>query len=48
MLEDHILYHKAGYPVLLIRSHEPERFIGSAFQEADGRTLPPSPAFLFP
>jgi hypothetical protein len=31
-------YLKAGYPVLLVRPHEPERFIGSACQEANGRT----------
>jgi len=31
-------YLKAGYPVLLVRSHEPERFIGSAAQQANGRT----------
>lgn len=28
----------AGYPVLLVRSHEPERFIGSGAQQANGRT----------
>jgi hypothetical protein len=31
-------YLKAGYPVLLVRTHEPERFIGSAAQQANGRT----------
>jgi IS5 family transposase len=31
-------YLKAGYPVLLVRTHEPERFIGSAVQQANGRT----------
>ena len=31
-------YLKAGYPVLLVRTHEPERFIGSAIKEANGRT----------
>ena len=31
-------YLKAGYPVLLVRTHEPERFIGSASQQANGRT----------
>jgi len=31
-------YLKAGYPVLLVRTHEPERFIGSASQKANGRT----------
>ena len=31
-------YLKAGYPVLLVRTHEPERFIGSIVQENTGRT----------
>ena len=31
-------YLKAGYPVLLVRTHEPERFIGAACQQANGRT----------
>jgi hypothetical protein len=31
-------YLKAGYPVLLVRTHEPERFIGAASQQANGRT----------
>jgi len=31
-------YLKAGYPVLLVRTHEPERFIGGAVQKANGRT----------
>ncbi|MDO9531393.1 MAG: AAA family ATPase [Deltaproteobacteria bacterium] len=35
MIQD---YLKAGYPVLLVRTHEPERFIGSAAQQANGRT----------
>jgi len=30
-------YLKAGYPVLLVRTHEPERFIGVAVQKANGR-----------
>jgi len=30
-------YLKAGYPVLLVRTHEPERFIGAACQQANGR-----------
>jgi hypothetical protein len=32
-------YLKAGYPALLVRTHEPERFIGSAIQQANGRTI---------
>jgi len=35
MIQD---YLKAGYPVLLVRTHEPERFIGSGIKEANGRT----------
>lgn len=35
MIQD---YLKAGYPILLVRTHEPERFIGSACQQAYGRT----------
>jgi hypothetical protein len=31
-------YLKAGYPILLVRTHEPERFIGGAVQKANGRT----------
>ena len=31
-------YLKAGYPALLVRTHEPERFIASAVQQANGRT----------
>jgi hypothetical protein len=31
-------YLKAGYPVLLVRTQEPERFIGGAVQKANGRT----------
>jgi hypothetical protein len=31
-------YLKAGYPILLVRTHEPERFIGGAVQQANGRT----------
>jgi hypothetical protein len=31
-------YLKAGYPALLVRTHEPERFIGAACQQANGRT----------
>lgn len=31
-------YVKAGYPALLIRTHEPERFIGGGVQTANGRT----------
>ncbi|MCL4502380.1 MAG: AAA family ATPase [Deltaproteobacteria bacterium] len=31
-------YLKAGYPVLLVRTHEPERFIGAALKQANGRT----------
>ncbi|MEM3452124.1 MAG: AAA family ATPase [Candidatus Hadarchaeum sp.] len=31
-------YLKAGYPALLVRTHEPERFIASATQQANGRT----------
>jgi len=31
-------YLKAGYPALLVRTHEPERFIGAALKEANGRT----------
>jgi len=31
-------YVKAGYPALLVRTHEPERFIGAAVKEANGRT----------
>jgi hypothetical protein len=30
-------YLKAGYPALLVRTHEPERFIGSALKEINGR-----------
>jgi hypothetical protein len=29
---------RAGYPALLIRTHEPERFIGAAVQQSNGRT----------
>jgi hypothetical protein len=36
MIQDYV---KAGYPVLLMRSHEPERFIGSAAQQVNGRTI---------
>jgi hypothetical protein len=35
MIQD---YLKAGYPVLMVRTHEPERFIGSATRQANGRT----------
>ena len=35
MIQD---YLKAGYPALLVRTHEPERFIGTALKEANGRT----------
>ncbi|MBW1954020.1 MAG: AAA family ATPase, partial [Deltaproteobacteria bacterium] len=35
MIQD---YLKAGYPALLVRTHEPERFITSAVQQANGRT----------
>jgi hypothetical protein len=35
MIQD---YLKAGYPALLVRTHEPERFIGAALKEANGRT----------
>jgi hypothetical protein len=35
MIQD---YLKAGYPVLLVRTHEPERFIGSAIKKANGRS----------
>jgi len=31
-------YLKAGYPALLVRTHEPERFIASGVQQANGRT----------
>jgi len=31
-------YLKAGYPALIVRTHEPERFIGVAVQQANGRT----------
>lgn len=31
-------YLKAGYPALLVRTHEPERFIGAALKEDNGRT----------
>lgn len=31
-------YLKAGYPALLVRTHEPERFIATAAKEAAGRT----------
>ena len=31
-------YLKAGYPALLARTHEPERFIGAVLKEANGRT----------
>jgi hypothetical protein len=34
MIQD---YLKAGYPILLVRTHEPERFIGSAVQQGNGR-----------
>ncbi|MBM4295180.1 MAG: AAA family ATPase [Deltaproteobacteria bacterium] len=34
MIQD---YLKSGYPVLLVRTHEPERFIGAACQQAIGR-----------
>ena len=34
MIQD---YLKAGYPVLSVRTHEPERFIGAAGQLANGR-----------
>jgi hypothetical protein len=40
MIQD---YLKAGYPTLLVRTHEPERFIGAALNEANGRL--PFPAF---
>jgi len=32
-------YLKAGYPALLVRTHEPERFISSTSQKANGRAL---------
>ena len=35
MIQD---YLKAGYPALLVRTHEPERFIGAALNGAAGRT----------
>jgi hypothetical protein len=35
MIQD---YLKAGYPVLLVRTHEPERFINGAVQQENGRT----------
>ena len=35
MIQD---YLKAGYPFLLIRTHEPERFIGSMVKKINGRT----------
>ena len=35
MIQDFL---KAGYPVLLGRTPEPERFIGSAIKSANGRT----------
>ncbi|MBI4966226.1 MAG: AAA family ATPase [Desulfomonile tiedjei] len=35
MIQD---YLKAGYPALLVRTHEPERFINAALHEANGRT----------
>ena len=31
-------YLKAGYPVLMVRTHEPERFIGSMVKKINGRT----------
>ena len=31
-------YLKAGYPALLVRTHEPERFIGAVLKKANGRT----------
>lgn len=31
-------YLKAGYPALLVRTHEPDRFIGSMAQKNTGRT----------
>jgi hypothetical protein len=34
MLQD---YLKAGYPILLVRIHEPERFIGGAVPKVNGR-----------
>jgi hypothetical protein len=35
MIQD---YLKAGYPVLMVRTHEPERFIGSMVKKINGRT----------
>ena len=35
MIQD---YLKAGYPALLVRTHEPERFIGSMVKKINGRT----------
>jgi len=35
MIQD---YLKAGYPALLVRTHEPERFIGSMIKKINGRT----------
>jgi len=35
MIQD---YLKAGYPVLSVRTHEPERFINGAVQQDNGRT----------
>ena len=31
-------YLKAGFPALLVRTHEPDRFIGAMLKEANGRT----------
>jgi SpoVK/Ycf46/Vps4 family AAA+-type ATPase len=35
MIQD---YLKAGYPVLMVRTHEPERFIGAMVKKINGRT----------
>jgi hypothetical protein len=35
MIQD---YLKAGYPALMVRTHEPERFIGSVVKKINGRT----------
>ena len=35
MIQD---YLKASYPVLMVRTHEPERFIGSMVKKINGRT----------
>jgi len=36
MIQD---YLKAGYPVLMVPPHEPERFIGVMVKKINGRTL---------